>query len=172
MRKNHTFLLCTFLVLCILFFILVCDNIGMVASFFYTQRMGVLFDQYSIPRLAFSFIMFWVLLFALLPLATSFIFILISHINKGSIIGAFLFILLSFFSLLGAAGLMWGAMVINRVIYLIKILSSGFNVSLLIQQVSGIVFSGFVIGLPAIATLTLILSFVFGTSRMPDKYYK
>ena len=172
MRKNHTFLLCTFLVLCIFFFVLVCDNIGMLASFFNTQRYGVRFDEYSIPRLAFSFVMFWILLFALLPLAMSFIFILVSHINKGSIIGAFLFILISFFSLLGAAGLMWGAMVINRVIYIIKYVQDSAVVPLLIYQVGGIIINGFVIGLPAIASLTLILSFVFGASRMPDRYYK
>ena len=177
MRKNHTFLLCTFLTLLVFFFVLFCDVTYIFVSFLQTQFYGVLFNANTIARLVFSISMYWLLLFALLPLATTFIFILVSHINKTSIIGAFIFILLSFFSLIGIAVLLWGVLLVNIVYYYVSLVIRSYpEFQWLIPSIIRITV-GLTIGLsvnliPCIAGVTLIAAFVFGGSRMPDKYYK
>lgn len=177
MRKNHTFLLCTFLTLLVFFFVLFCDATYIFVTFLQTQFYGVLFNADSIARLVFSISMYWLLLFALLPLATSFIFILVSHINKISIIGAFIFILLSFFSLIGIAVLLWGALLVNIIYYYVSLIIHNFDyigayVPSLIRIGVGLTIGLSVTLIPCIAAVTLITAFVFGGSRMPDKYYK
>ena len=174
MRKNHTFLLATFLVLVVFFFLLCCDSTYILVTFFSSQTQGVSFTFDSIARLVYPLLMFWPLLFTGLSLLTAFIFLLLSHINKGAIVGVFLFILVSFALIVPTAGLIWGAIAINSIYSTIKlVLDAGYVYApYIIYRAVGMLVRLFALSLPCIAFITLVAAFVFGNSRMPDKYYK